>query len=1354
MASLILGSIGSSLLGPIGGFLGSMLGSYIDQLLFAPKPQDVEGPRLDDLSTTRADVGVPIPLVYGADRVSGNIICSSEIIEVKKTKKVGSKGAKQKVTTYTYYIDMDVLLCEGPIIGVARIWADGKLIRGLRDSIVIDTEANAGKVGAFPYPDRYKAAMYDPKKVPWTLDPAGQSDGNYYLYNGVSFDVASAGEASDAEAKGRIVYWRDPVTDYYFPTPSSVAYNGSTVEVDNDYEYDHPALVITPITSSTDQEVVALNGPVVTNGQTVAYLNSFDAWSYISDAPGGALDASIDPLTHTLRFDRIYGSSWLIRDYDISETGLGIPNEVLDRGDTAYVSLKIYFADNGSSASYEVYVQCLGVYNYDYFEDTWDATIASEINFSTPHTFKVDRAKVPSGTRTLRVAIRKKMPGYVNLRDTDMYFPEGIIIDWTVSDSDSESVQNNALDQPSYYDVLAALDKQNAIIAQTGENGEIVYNDILGLMFNPTFTYNPSPSVRGWTDYYNLFAALNDWSPKSIFSYDKSNGITLYRGTSDQAQDPLMSEVVGGEVPAYKNRAHIVFDHMALADFGSRPPNLTFEVVRYENDRIGTVLVDFMTRATLEEKHYDISELPTEGIESYVAGYSVGNSTSYRAAMETLLSAFRIDAAEINDKIVFRPYARAADHAIPYDDLGATEAGSGTKDIVQLVYGDPLEMPKSVEAVFSDPGREYQANTAKYSRQVSKALNKASTQVAIVSYPHVMRMWAQNMLRQAWGERITAKFSLPHRDIYISPTDVVTFNKGEGVVDYATSSKEITPNIDVVILPGLAPDPNVSRYSTSVPLSIGNFTAGNGLFTNVYLSEQDGVPYIIETGLSNDYAIWQDFDLLALGVPQEAIDNGNVYVSFKLGVRDLSAFVTASTFVVGIGENEDGSPQLGEIYNHFAATNVIYGDTSEFKYGTVGGQLRPNDRWVRCLWRIQRAAAILGGSAYTGIELVVSYKYDPQMVYEGFTVKVSEVTRGANGILEISGSVIDPPAHTRDVVDFTSLSAGGSTYLSSGVDNRVSPTKFIGLNLPPLLGNDNDAGFYAAVSGTSNAWGGCDVERSLSGGASYDNLASTSVSTVIGRIISGTLLPSPDCALPDMYSDITVELYNKDDTLQSITADELFASGNAALIGKEIVSFMLADYLGNNRYRLHGGMLRGQLDTDRPEITDTHVTGEDFVLLSDLSMLSIDDELVRKDVSIPFKAITYDSTEAMTPVTYFTNECERLTPFSPIHLTGSRNGGGDLTISWTRQDRLFRGFVDNSDIGMSEASEKYEIDIILEVGGVDTPVRTLEVVGATQVVYTSAEQSADGISPGDPVTVRAYQISTIVGRGNSKKGIV
>ncbi|MDP1670898.1 MAG: hypothetical protein Q8L63_02310, partial [Alphaproteobacteria bacterium] len=59
----------------------------------------------------------------------------------------------------------------------------------------------------------------------------------------------------------------------------------------------------------------------------------------------------------------------------------------------------------------------------------------------------------------------------------------------------------------------------------------------------------------------------------------------VYRGTPDQMPDPLIEAIEGaGNAPAFRDLAYVVFEDLAMAEFGNRVPQLSFEVFRGLND--------------------------------------------------------------------------------------------------------------------------------------------------------------------------------------------------------------------------------------------------------------------------------------------------------------------------------------------------------------------------------------------------------------------------------------------------------------------------------------------------------------------------------------------------------------------------------------------------------------------------------------------------------------------------------------------------------------------------------------------------------------------------------------------------
>ncbi|WP_186415356.1 MULTISPECIES: glycoside hydrolase/phage tail family protein [unclassified Pannonibacter] len=139
MATLILAAAGQALgnmagIGAIGGILGraagAVAGSLIDNSLFGSS-RTVESGRLADLSVQSSVEGASLPLIYGRVRLAGQVIWATRFEEEVSEETSGGKaggGSRTTVRSYSYYGNLAVALCEGPVVRIGRVWADGKLL--------------------------------------------------------------------------------------------------------------------------------------------------------------------------------------------------------------------------------------------------------------------------------------------------------------------------------------------------------------------------------------------------------------------------------------------------------------------------------------------------------------------------------------------------------------------------------------------------------------------------------------------------------------------------------------------------------------------------------------------------------------------------------------------------------------------------------------------------------------------------------------------------------------------------------------------------------------------------------------------------------------------------------------------------------------------------------------------------------------------------------------------------------------------------------------------------------------------------------------------------------------------------
>ena len=138
MATILLSAAGAAIGGGFGGAVlglsgavigravGATLGQAIDQRLLGAGSQAVETGKIDRLRLTAASEGQTVGRVWGRMRVGGQVIWATRFLEHRTTENVGGKGAPSATNTqFSYSVSLAVAICEGEILRIGRVWADG-----------------------------------------------------------------------------------------------------------------------------------------------------------------------------------------------------------------------------------------------------------------------------------------------------------------------------------------------------------------------------------------------------------------------------------------------------------------------------------------------------------------------------------------------------------------------------------------------------------------------------------------------------------------------------------------------------------------------------------------------------------------------------------------------------------------------------------------------------------------------------------------------------------------------------------------------------------------------------------------------------------------------------------------------------------------------------------------------------------------------------------------------------------------------------------------------------------------------------------------------------------------------------
>ncbi len=129
MAQIILSSVGNAIGGPIGGAIGRTLGAYIDKAAIdSLTPARQVGPRLTGLQLQSTAEGAPMAAMFGRARVAGQVIWAANFKEKKVEQTTGGGKGGPRTVSYAYSLSFAVAICEGPIDGIGRVWADGQVM--------------------------------------------------------------------------------------------------------------------------------------------------------------------------------------------------------------------------------------------------------------------------------------------------------------------------------------------------------------------------------------------------------------------------------------------------------------------------------------------------------------------------------------------------------------------------------------------------------------------------------------------------------------------------------------------------------------------------------------------------------------------------------------------------------------------------------------------------------------------------------------------------------------------------------------------------------------------------------------------------------------------------------------------------------------------------------------------------------------------------------------------------------------------------------------------------------------------------------------------------------------------------
>lgn len=767
MAVLALGVVGSALGSAIGigastGWLGGVL---IGNLLFGGgKGQNIEGPRLNDLSVQTSTYGSAIPLVYGAMRMSGNVIWSTPLKETRTVKKTsGGKGGgkKSSQTTYSYSASFAVGLCAGPVSTVRRIWADTKLIYDATASNTASTEK---------YPGVVRMHLGDETQEPDSVIEMHLGVGETPAFRGLCYLVFNDLQLQDFANR--------------IPNISAEVVASGGMQVD--------ALILPPASGMFKD-----GGHIDRARGTLIGVGADNIYKYNLVTNQLVLERDLaDPNFPTYDLDGTYGNlsgidsqGYFYHAADIAAVSMRLVKRHPDTlAVIAVTNPRVPFSINGI-----VHRDKIFAYRSRMVYDT-NLTLIADLSTILASASEAPMCDDPEGRYWQAGASKIRSATYEMLNHT------GSVVEWDVALWTGGEVPRNVFWDDFTGHLYFTLGLAGRIVKWHPETGYAGHVDNVAIPAGFGFQSDSNLPLNGrlWS------AASTTATLVDLVSMRLEKTIDLL------SYAPTLSPHYGG---VYEKFTHSV---IIMSNVGQ---------VKYPLERYGAntaalsdIFKDICGRAGLQ-----LTDLSTAAVTQAVRGYVVTRRMPAREALEPLLGTFFVDAVETDGVLKFQPRGMATPVTVHYDDLGATDGGDDAPIRVFETRTQDIELPRRFDIVYVDQSRDYQSNT-QHAARIADAIitrERQTRDLPIALTADEAKQIAERTLYNAWVERNQYKFTLPPKWLRLDPTDTMTLTMPDETILLRLNKVDFGGN-NLVACEAVADDPEVyqSTANGAAPLLI------------------------------------------------------------------------------------------------------------------------------------------------------------------------------------------------------------------------------------------------------------------------------------------------------------------------------------------------------------------------------------------------------------------------------------------------------------------------------------------------------------------------------------------------------
>jgi hypothetical protein len=188
------------------------------------------------------------------------------------------------------------------------------------------------------------------------------------------------------------------------------------------------------------------------------------------------------------------------------------------------------------------------------------------------------------------------------------------------------------------------------------------------------------------------------------------------------------------------------------------------------NGRLGALTLKALIEAVLAD--HDFGEHQVADVDGLLEGYLVDGVLSARGTLEPLLRAFRVDAADAGEHILFRGRNRPADVTLAPEQV----VDAPGEPLVTRKRAQETELASELVLRTIDAGGEYRVSASSVRRLAGDSRRTTTIDLpAILDFADAERLCSA-VLRDMWTGRESAALTLPPSSLGVEPGDILALS--------------------------------------------------------------------------------------------------------------------------------------------------------------------------------------------------------------------------------------------------------------------------------------------------------------------------------------------------------------------------------------------------------------------------------------------------------------------------------------------------------------------------------------------------------------------------------------------------